>query len=140
MNLTIRNRAAGRTRRGGFTLIEVMLVLIILVVLSGVSFFAYRSIQQNANRRTAAVQIEVFKGGVDMYLQENNVNPPNLEALWTPDVNNSNKEFIEPPKNGINADPWGNPYQFEALGPDEVRIWSLGPDGASGTEDDINSW
>ena len=36
-------------------------------------------------------------------------------------------------------DPWGNPYQYELVGPEQVRIWSWGNDSADGTEDDISN-
>lgn len=40
-------------------------------------------------------------------------------------------------------DPWGNPYQYAnpgRHGDGEFNIWSCGPDGIDGTEDDIGSW
>jgi len=40
-------------------------------------------------------------------------------------------------------DPWGRPYRYEypgKHGPDKPDLWSIGPDGASGTEDDITNW
>ena len=40
-------------------------------------------------------------------------------------------------------DPWDNPYQYVSPGihnPDGFDIWSYGPDGINGTEDDIGNW
>jgi len=42
-------------------------------------------------------------------------------------------------KTQLPVDPWNNPYQYEPLGTDQFRIWSSGPDGATGTEDDIST-
>ena len=39
----------------------------------------------------------------------------------------------------VPPDPWGNPYQYELIDQDTFRIWSVGPDGVDGTEDDISS-
>ena len=43
----------------------------------------------------------------------------------------------------IPNDPWGRPYRYEYPGKhgrDKPDLWSLGPDGASGTDDDIGNW
>jgi general secretion pathway protein G len=43
----------------------------------------------------------------------------------------------------IPPDPWGNEYQYAYPGeanPNSYDIWSYGPDGSSGTDDDIGNW
>jgi len=43
----------------------------------------------------------------------------------------------------VPKDPWGNPYQYGSPGPynpDSFDVWSLGPDGVNGTQDDIGNW
>jgi general secretion pathway protein G len=43
----------------------------------------------------------------------------------------------------VPADPWGKPYQYASPGThnaDGYDVWSNGPDGVSGTDDDIGNW
>ena len=43
----------------------------------------------------------------------------------------------------VPLDPWGSPYQYMFPGsrnPDSYDLWSCGPDGMNGTEDDIGNW
>ena len=37
----------------------------------------------------------------------------------------------------VDVDPWGHAYGYQRLGPASYRVWSVGPDGLRGTEDDI---
>jgi general secretion pathway protein G len=43
----------------------------------------------------------------------------------------------------VPSDPWGRQYQYASPGrhnTDSYDVWSLGPDGADGTDDDIGNW
>jgi len=40
-------------------------------------------------------------------------------------------------EDAIPLDPWGNEYQYERVTPETFSLWSMGPDGVSGTEDDV---
>ena len=128
-----------RRRRSGFTLMEIMLVLAILVVLASGSVFAYQSIRKRAFIRAATTQVDSLKARTNEYFDAYGVYPSNLECLYdaTQDDNQArdpNEKFIDGP---LQPDPWGNPYQIELIG-DEVRITCWGPDGQVGSEDDIS--
>jgi len=135
--------------RGGFTLVEVLLVLVILVIIASLAVTAYGPIQKKAFIKAANTQIKAFKTPLQAYRLDIGDFPSSsqgLEALLAPpsDLPNENKWFgpyldsITVPK-----DPWDNPYGYEYPGKNQEEwpdIWSFGPDGQDGTEDDIGNW
>ncbi|MFZ5833317.1 MAG: type II secretion system major pseudopilin GspG [Planctomycetota bacterium] len=140
-------RSKTRCRRG-FTLIEVLLVLVILVVLASMSVPLYQTYQRQANKNAAKSQIGLFDTALETFSMNTNSYPTTeqgLEALITPPADLPDPNKWEGPyiKGEIPVDPWGNPYQYAYPGgrnPDSYDIWSLGPDMADGTEDDIGNW
>lgn len=137
-----------RRRRGGLTLIEVLLVLAILVIIASLAVTAYGPMQRKAYMRAAETQIKAFKTPLSAYMLDMNCYPTTqqgLEALrqMPGDLANPhrwNGPYLDTP---VPLDPWDRPYQYECPGrynPDEYDVWSLGPDGANGTDDDIGNW
>lgn len=137
-----------RRRRHGFTLVEVLLVLVILVILASLAVTAYGPIQRRANMRAAESQIGLFKTPLSVYYQDMNMYPTTaqgLQALRQPPGDLANPDAWYGPylDTEVPLDPWGSPYQYESPGkynPDSYDVWSFGPDGADGTEDDIGNW
>jgi len=137
-------------RRRGFTLIEVLLVMMILVILVSFAVGTFSGVQKKANRDAARAQIGLFEQQLDLYHHYLNSYPDasqGLEALVNPpdDPALQDKWYEVGPflKKGVVPDPWGNPYQYESPGrsnPDSYDIWSLGPDGIDGTDDDVGNW
>ena len=136
-----------RRRRGAFTLVEVLLVLVILVILASLAVTAYGPIQRRANIDAAKSQIGLFKVPLSLFRLHLNACPSTaqgLEALRTVPTDAPQGKwdgpYLEDP---VPLDPWGNPYQYECPGsrnPESYDVWSWGPDGADGTEDDIGNW
>lgn len=128
-------------RRGGFTLVEVLLVLAILVILGAMVGVGVVQVQKNANRNAAKAQIGMLDESVNMYRIDVGVFPNELiDLLEQPqDLRNPDKwrgPYLE--RDEIPLDPWQNDYQYSNEG-DDFRIWSLGPDGADGGTDDIDN-
>jgi general secretion pathway protein G len=144
---TIHSRSR-RRRRGGFTLMEVLLVLVILVILGSFAVFAYSSAQKQSRVNAAKSQIGLFKTPLEMFqlnLSQYPTTSQGLEALRQPPSDLSNQAdwqgpyLIEPVPN----DPWGTPYQYTYPGTrntDRYDLWSVGPDKQNGTDDDIGNW
>lgn len=144
-------RGTRRPSRGGFTLIEVLLVLVILVVLGSLATVYIRGAREKALKDAASAQIDLFKKGLDMYDLDMNGYPTTsqgLQALVEPpsDLRNPDKwtnPYLDVSlKDGarmIPPDPWDNPYQYQLVDASTYRIWSFGPDGIDGTEDDITN-
>jgi general secretion pathway protein G len=142
-----------RRLRGGFTLIEIMAVVLIIGLLStivGVSIFQ----QVDRGRVTAArAQITNLEGVLELYRMDNGRFPTSeqgLDALVNPPTEgNAARNFPEGGylKGGrVPLDPWGEPYQYESPGQNNRHaydIWSLGADGkpgGTGVDSDIGNW
>jgi general secretion pathway protein G len=138
------NMSCSRRRRRGFTLMEVLLVLAILVILASLVGVSYVRLQQNANINSARTQIGMLEEACNHYTLSVGVPPNTLEDLLTlpADLPNPTKwagPYLE--KSTLPVDPWNNPYQYEIVDPatSKFRIYSLGPDRTPGSADDISS-
>ncbi len=138
-----------RRRRGGFTLVEVLLVLVILVIIASLAVTAYGPIRRRAFINAAKTQIKAFKTPLQAYdlsIGDYPSSSQGLEALLEPpsDLPNQNKwdgPYLDSLQ--VPLDPWDNPYGYEYPGrhrEDWPDIWSYGPDGQDGTDDDIGNW
>ena len=130
-------------RRSGFTLLEVLLVLAILVIMGSTVTYYFIGAQQKANRSQALSQMSMFGQLLTNYHLDVGSYPSTaqgLEALRTPPAELANMNRWAGPyaDKDIPPDPWGNPYQYESDGT-QYRIWSWGGDGQDGTEDDVFS-
>lgn len=130
----------------GFTLLEVMVVIVILGILASMVVPNLMGSQERANMQKAVSDINALETSLSMYKMDNYDYPTTeqgLEALVTEtDIEPSPRRF---PEGGyvkrLPNDPWGNEYQL--LNPGEngkMDIFSMGPDGEAGTEDDIGNW
>lgn len=127
-----------RRRRDGFTLIEVLLVMVILVIIGSLVGISVFSAQQQALEGQAKVQVNNLDSAVKLYQLNMNRPPAELDSLINQPSDDQNNKWKGPywDDPAIPLDPWDNEYQYEANGA-SYKIWSMGPDGASGTEDDI---
>jgi general secretion pathway protein G len=131
----------------GFSLIELLVVIIILGLLAGL--VGPRLFGRVGQSKTAAAraQIELFGAALDQYRLDVGSYPPSgngLDALVkNPNAPNWNGPYLK--KNLVPADPWGRPYQYKCCPGDhgDYDIWTLGADGAPGGEGenaDVSSW
>jgi general secretion pathway protein G len=142
-------RKRARRASSGFTLLEVLLVLAILVILGSMVTVYFVGIQKSGYEQAARVQIEEFEKALDMYKLQVGTYPTaaqGLEALRVPPADLKNPQKWQGPyiKDIIPTDPWGNPYQYElldtnALSLNPIKITSWGADSVEGTEDDVSN-
>jgi general secretion pathway protein G len=134
-----------RTQRRGFTLMEVLLVLAILVVLGSLVTVSFVRLKSDADVKIEKSQVNMLEEAVNTYVLAIGTPPTSqqgLEALLVApsDLKDAGKwrgPYVN--KKQLPVDPWSNTYQYEPLGPDQFRIWSNGPDGADGTQDDVST-
>jgi general secretion pathway protein G len=138
--------ASPRRRSRGFTLMEVLLVLVILVILGSMAGVFVRRAQQRGLLNAARTQISMLEDCLEFYQIDMLSYPATqdgLAALISPpsSTSDSSNNWAGPYIQGgvIPKDPWGSDYQYTLNPPDQFTIVSLGPDRTEGTEDDISS-
>ena len=127
----------------GFSLIELLVVLVILGLIAGLVVPNVIGQTEKAKVKAASATIQRLAMGVEAYYLDNGEVPERLEQLVTDpgDVSSWTGPYI---KSSILKDPWGEAYQFRYPGEHgEFDIVSYGPDkqmGGEGKNKDINSW
>jgi len=135
-----------RERSAGFTLMEVLLVLVILVVLASMAVTIFGGTQEQAMKDAAKGQIGIFKSAIGLYKHHTWSYPEGLEGLFTRPGDAKLAErwagpYLDVTK--VPLDPWEREYKFAAPGKhntDSFDVWSVGPDGQDGSDDDIGNW
>ena len=125
-------------RRSGFTLIEIMVVVVILGLLAALVVPRIGPQVAEAQRTTAATQIRSLEDALEMYRMHNGFYPSTqqgLEALVTaPTTSPVPKRYADGGYlKKVPDDPWGNPYVYRCSG-SKITITSYGPDGEEGGE------
>jgi general secretion pathway protein G len=125
---------AARTAEHGFTLIEIMVVIVILGLLATLVVPNVIGASDEAKEKTARANIASIASAVKMYRVTNGKLPDTLDVLVEKDER-GRSQLEELPK-----DPWGNEYMLrEGDRPGEWEVISMGMDGSEGTEDDISN-
>jgi general secretion pathway protein G len=132
-------------KKSGFTLIELMIVVIIMSALAGMVLPRLLNRAETAKSYIAKAEINgSLTTALKLYKLDNGTFPSNsdggLKALMTKP--SSAKNWKGPYLDKAPNDPWGRPYNYKSHGshnPTGFDIWSLGADEASG-EDDVNNW
>ncbi len=130
----------------GFTLVELMLVVIIIGILVGM--VAPRLTGRSQQARIAAVQADInahLSAAMDLFELDNGRYPTTAEGLEALRSAPSGVPRWKGPylKRPIPKDPWGRPYAYRAPGQhnkEDYDLISFGPDGIEGNKDDITNW
>jgi general secretion pathway protein G len=145
-------QASERKWRGGFTLIELMAVIVIIGILAAIVVPNWMAAVEKGRMNAAKTQIRQLEGGLKMFKLDNAFYPSTeqgLDALLNAPTSGRIPEsyqrggYMDGSK--VPDDPWGNPYDYESPGSSgyDYEIVSLGADGLPGGEDensDIESW
>ena len=134
-----------RVAQRGFTLVELLLVLVILGVLAAIVVPKFSGRTEQARETAAVSQISTFGTALDAFEVDNGYYPKGKNGLQDltqvpQNVPNWRGPYL---KGEIPLDPWGNPYVYECPGrnnPSSYDIMSTGPDGREGGDDDVTNW
>jgi general secretion pathway protein G len=131
-------------QRHGFTLVEMLLVLVILATLAAIVIPKMAGRSQQAKVTAAQTQISSIEMALDAFEVDNGYYPKSggLDDLLNQPANAPSWKgpYL---KKGIPLDPWGNPYTYDYPGKHNANgydLMSMGPDGRANTDDDITNW
>ncbi len=138
-------------KQAGFTLIELMVVVVILAILAGLIIPRFMGETDKAKQAKAKIQIESLESALKMYKLDNGSYPTTEQGLKalveTPTVGNLPKNwrqggYLE--KGKVPKDPWDSEYVYVCPGSHgDFDLSSLGADGepgGEGVDKDINNW
>jgi general secretion pathway protein G len=137
MNRTRCRRRAGKS--GGFTLIELMVVIAIIAMLAAIVGFNVIGALDDSQVTAAKGQIQNFKAALIGYRVVFNKFPSTEEGLNVLVENEKGRNFLD--AKAVPDDPWGNPYVYKFEG-ENYGIVSYGADGqpgGTGNNADISS-
>ena len=126
-------------KQDGFTLIEIMVVLIIIAIMA--SFVVPSVINRPDQARFTKVKNDILtiESALDLYKLDNGIYPSNDEGLEALIEDEDNLYLKRLP-----LDPWSEPYQYSNPGENsKIDIFSLGADsqlGGNGNDKDIGNW
>lgn len=133
-------------RQKGFTLLEIMVVIVILGVLAAMVVPNLIGNKDKADIQKVKSDIVALENALDMYKLDNSIYPTTdqgLEALvseptGSPTPRNYREDgYIK----RLPQDPWGNDYVLNSPGErSNIDVLSVGLDGEEGTDDDIGTW
>lgn len=144
----VRKATVRQLKRRAFSLIEIMIVLAIIVMISGLVGFALLARRDEAKIDEAQIKLNTLKGALLDFNRRYNRYPTEdegLAVLWSSETVDPELEesWSESVSESMPNDPWGNPWEYN---PEGLRregyydLSSMGPDGELETEDDIYLW
>lgn len=137
-----------RTSRRGFTLIEIMVVVVILAVLAATIIPQFMGTTADAKISAAKSHVAELEAAIERFNVHMDRYPSSDEGLkaLTQAPAGGDAKWRGPYVKQVRPDPWGNPYQYRKPGSHNASgfdLWSQGADGGDGGEGaaaDIGNW
>ena len=130
--MQVRNTTRRALDRAGFTLMEILVVMAIIVVLAGVGGYYYLRHLDEAKVDAARLQVKTLTQAAEAYYTKHGEWPASLVALTEKEADGS-RPYLEP--DAIKT-PWGKEYGYDPSGPsnsgNKPDVWADGPQGKIG--------
>ena len=130
-----------RRSRRGFTLVEMLLVLVILATLAAIVYPKVMGRSEQAKITAAATQIAAFKTALDSYEVDNGYFPKGKNGMM---------DLVQPPRDAVSwhgpyldnipKDPWGNDYIYECPGRHNPSSYDISSPGPPNKNNPIGNW
>ncbi len=133
-------------KQQGFTLLEIMVVIVILGILASLVVPNLMGNKDKADRQKVVSDVIALENALDMYRLDNSNYPSTDQGL---DALVSEPSGDPTPRNyrdggyirRLPQDPWGNDYVLISPGEQgAIDVFSVGPDGEEGSDDDLGNW
>lgn len=143
LNTRIKRSVARAGSRAGFSLVEIMVVVVIIGLLASIVGVAVFNQVDEGRQNTARAQIRTFQSALDMYRLDCHRYPTTEQGLKALVTEPSGKGCRRYKKTGyvsggkIPLDPWDSPYVYQSPGPNGEPYWiaSYGADAQPGGEE-----
>ena len=139
-------RSRNRMRDSGFTLLELLVVMVIIGLLAGYVAPRYFTQVGKSETKVARAQIDAFEKALEQYRLDTGHFPSSDQGLSALVVKPSGEVKWTGPylKRAVPPDPWGRPYIYKSPGEHgEIDLISYGKDGKPGGQDndaDVTNW
>lgn len=137
-------------RSSGFTLIEVMIVILIVLALGGLVAYNLMGTKEDAENKLCKIDMNTLEQALKQFRFDHGRYPTDdegLEVLWNKEKMQDEEEakkwrklLEQPMPDDRFGNPWGYRQASENGEEDKYDLWSIGRDKQEGTADDINSW
>ncbi len=145
----MRNQRKKQPKRNGFTLVELMVVIVIIGLLATIVALNVLPSGDTARIQKAKADIAQIEGGLELFKLQNTNFPTTTQGLQA--LVTAPSGLADPSRyqqggylKRLPDDPWGRPYLYASPGQHgEADVWTYGADGKEGGEGinaDIGSW
>jgi general secretion pathway protein G len=145
----MKTQSSRQDRQAGFTLLEILLVVMIIGFLVTIAVVNFAPRAAEARKVAVQDQIRNYSLALDTYQLDSGFYPSTEQGLRaliaqpssTPAPSNWKGPYLNPPV--LRQDPWGHDYLYKNPGEHNTHsfdLYSLGPNGVEGGDDDIGNW